>query len=91
MNVDLSTIKIVQNRFKLLRQAANWTSQQVADELGITRQTVACIEGHKAPLTKSNCIAFLAILEHRSKEVPDLMDIVRVVIDRNRKQHNIFS
>ena len=79
-NLDKAAIAAVQSRFKLLRQAANWTAQDLADELGISRQTIVCIEGKKTNLTKPNCIAFLAVLERRAKVVPDLMDFVRVVV-----------
>ena len=42
----------MKNRLKVLRAERDWTQANLADELGVTRQTVNAIE-------KGKCIAFL--------------------------------
>ncbi|MEI6286600.1 MAG: helix-turn-helix transcriptional regulator [Bacillota bacterium] len=80
MCVSNQTIETVYNRFKLLRQAAGWTSAQVAAELGVSRQTIVNIETKKTPFSKMHCIAFMAVLNERGAEVPDLKKIVKAVL-----------
>jgi len=80
MSVSKQTIETVYNRFKFLRQAAGWTSEQVAAELGLSRQTIVNIETKKMPLSRIQCIAFLAILNERGFELPELQKIVRAVL-----------
>ena len=80
MCVSKQTIDTVYNRFRLLRQAAGWTAQQVAAELGVSRQTIVNIETKKTPFSKMHCLAFLAVLNERGDEVPDLRKIVKAVL-----------
>lgn len=80
MCVSNQTIEMVYNRFKLLRQAAGWTAEQVAAELGVTRQTIVNIETKKTPFSKIHGIAYLTVLKERAEEVPDLNKIVRAVL-----------
>ena len=85
MCVSKQTIETVHNRFRLLRQAAGWTSAQVAAQLGVSRQTIVNIETKKTPFSKMHCIAYLAILSERSTEVPDLKKIVTAVLEPGAK------
>lgn len=80
MCVDEKIVSSVGSRFKLLRQAAGWTASQVAEELGVSRQTIVNIETKKTPFSKMQCLAFLNILNERSKTVRDLEDILKALI-----------
>ncbi|MFA6075407.1 MAG: helix-turn-helix transcriptional regulator [Negativicutes bacterium] len=80
MCVSKQTIETVYNRFKLLRQAAGWTAQQAAAELGVSRQTIVNIETKKTPFSKIHCLAYMAVLDERAKNVPDLQKIVKAVL-----------
>lgn len=45
-------VKLVTKHLKLLRQAMNWTQEDLANHIGVTRQTVTAIEsGKKLPST----------------------------------------
>ncbi len=40
-----------------IRKVAGWTTQQLADELGVARQTVSNLETGKSPMTKLQYLA----------------------------------
>ena len=80
MCISKQTIETVHDKFKLLRMAAGWTAQQTARELGVSRQTVVNIENKKTPFSKMHCLAFLAVLNERGTEVPDLKKIMKAVL-----------
>lgn len=44
-----------------IRKVAGWTTQQLADELGVARQTVSNLETGKSPMTKLQYLALLKI------------------------------
>lgn len=60
---------ILDNRIAVLRAEKKWTQQEVADQLGISRQTIISVEGNK--YTPSLILAFeIALLF--GKEINDV-------------------
>lgn len=47
----MEVIPLIENRIRVLRAERKWTQQDLADRLGITRQTVASIENGKYSLS----------------------------------------
>jgi putative transcriptional regulator len=45
--VDLSLRKFIRNRIKELRTEQGWTQQQLADAVGVSRQTINSIERNR--------------------------------------------
>lgn len=44
-----------------IRKVAGWTTQQLADELGVARQTVSNLETGKSPMTKLQYLALRTV------------------------------
>ena len=58
-----------------IRKVAGWTTQQLADELGVARQTVSNLETGKSPMTKLQYLALrtaaaVCTLWRVTKQVP---------------------
>lgn len=47
----MEVVRLIENRIRVLRAERKWTQQDLADRLGITRQTVASIENGKYSLS----------------------------------------
>ncbi len=62
----------IKNRVKLARIEADLTQQQLADQVGVTRQTIGLIEAHKYNPTIQIC---LVIAQVTNKTLDDLFFI----------------
>ena len=69
----------IKNRIKVLRAEKDWTQKDLAEKLGVTRQTVAAIENGKYSLSLK-----LAFQIARTFEV-DLYDVFQEV-DKEEEQ-----
>ena len=58
-----------------IRKVAGWTTQQLADELGVARQTVSNLETGKSPMTK---LQYLALRKVFSAEIAR---IIKTLVD----------
>jgi putative transcriptional regulator len=63
---------IISNRVKLARVEADLTQQQLADRIGITRQTIGLIEAHRYNPTIQLC---LLIAQATNKSLDELFFI----------------
>ena len=62
-----------------IRKVAGWTTQQLADELGVARQTVSNLETGKSPMTKLQYLALRTVFsaEIARREDRDLARIIK--------------
>lgn len=64
MSADLNVkIRIMQDNLCDLRRIAGWTTETLANKLGITKQTISNIENNKVKLSRIQYIAIRAVLE----------------------------
>ncbi|MEE0706226.1 MAG: hypothetical protein UCH28_07560 [Adlercreutzia sp.] len=59
---DEAIICCFRDNLEVIRKAASWTSQQLADEIGVTRQTNCNLEGGRTKMTKSQHLALRTVL-----------------------------
>lgn len=66
-----------------IRKVAGWTTQQLADELGVARQTVSNLETGKSPMTKLQYLALRTVFsaEIARREDRDLARIIKTLVD----------
>ena len=50
-----------QENLGIIRKVAGWTTQELADELGVARQTVSNLETGKSPMTKLQYLALRTV------------------------------
>lgn len=72
-----------QENLGALRKVAGWTTQQLADELGVARQTISNLETGRSPMTK---LQYLALRTVFSAEIAkcgnrELAKIIKTLVD----------
>ena len=55
-------IDLLQENLKLIRRSAGWTIEELANKIGVTKQTIINLEGLKSKMTKTTYIAIRAVL-----------------------------
>lgn len=55
-------IDLLQENLKLIRRSAGWTIEELANKIGVTKQTIINLEGLKSKMTKTTYIAIRALL-----------------------------
>ncbi|MBO5930419.1 MAG: helix-turn-helix domain-containing protein [Clostridia bacterium] len=58
---------ILTKHLKHLRLLCGFSQEQLASELGITRQTVIALETGKRPMTKTMCLALLFVFSRQAR------------------------
>ena len=59
---DESIICRFQKNLEAIRKVAGWTSQELADEIGVTRQTISNLESSRSKMTKTQYLALRTVL-----------------------------
>jgi len=74
----------LQDNLSLLRKLAGWTSAELGEYLGITKQTVSNLENKHNNMTKAQYIAIRTLLDYEIKTNPDntaLAQVVAILLD----------
>lgn len=58
---DRAKILLMQENLAALRRHAGWTAQRLADEIGVSKQTISNIETRKSSLTKTQYLAIRTV------------------------------
>lgn len=82
-------IDLLQENLKLIRRSAGWTIEELANKIGVTKQTIINLEGLKSKMTKTTYIAIRAVLSDEMSTHPDeckmLYDILDIFVDNPDK------
>lgn len=85
----MSEIDLLQENLKLIRRSAGWTIEEMANKIGVTKQTIINLEGLKSKMTKTTYIAIRAVLSDEMNTHPDeckmLYDILDIFVDNPDK------
>ena len=94
--IQKAQLEFIQKNFRKFRLICEWTANDVAEVLGITRQTVNNIELGKTKLSPLQYIAFVSMLEHRKQCTPEIVayfDVCLTQFPRNdqKASFNLLS
>lgn len=67
-----------QENLSIIRKVAGWTTQELADELGVARQTISNLETGKTPMSKLQYLALRTVFNAEIAE-HDNRDLARVI------------
>lgn len=72
-----------QENLGAIRKVAGWTTQQLADELGVARQTVSNLETGRSPMTKLQYLALRTVFgaEIARRDDRDLAKVIKTLVD----------
>lgn len=79
---------ILQNNLKAIREILNWTSSDLSNLIGVTKQTISNIETQKSRLTKLHYIALRTVIDF---EIESLKKTDRDRADRAEMLLNFFD
>ena len=61
-------IDLLQENLKLIRRSAGWTIEELANKIGVTKQTIINLEGLKSKMTKTKIIAMYLPQYHETED-----------------------
>lgn len=82
-DIEREWIDRFQENLSIIRKVAGWTTQELADELGVARQTVSNLETGKSPMTKLQYLALRTVLnaEIARRKDQDLAKVIKTLVD----------
>ena len=86
-------IDTMQNSLKQVRQVLGFGSQEFADIVGLTRQTINNLENKKNKMSATQYVAICAVIDHCTKDKPELQRILSTILSSNDTVENstVFS
>ncbi len=83
-STDEELINRLQTHLSTIRKAAGWSGERLANELGITKQTVSSLETGKTRMTKMHYLAIRAVFNNEIAVSgnEDLAKIIQLVVDQ---------
>ena len=81
-------IRILQNNLKTIRTILNWTLEELADKIGVTKQTISNLENIKTEMTKMQYIAIRTILDYEVATVEKdngLAEVLTLLFDDEKQ------
>ena len=80
---DADRIRL-QKSLPLIRKIAGWTSADLGELIGVTKQTISNLENERNPMTKTQYIAIRAMIDYEISTNPDnttLAQVVHILLD----------
>ena len=83
-STDDELISRLQAHLSTIRKAAGWSGERLANELGITKQTVSSLETGKTQMTKMHYLAIRAVFNNEVAVSgnEDLAKIIQLFVDQ---------
>lgn len=78
-------VACLQKNLYSIRKIAGWTSEQLGEKIGVTKQTISNLENGKTPMTLTQYIAIRSVIDFEiqtNKENIVLPQVVEVLLDR---------
>lgn len=77
-------VHLLQQNLNSIRKIAGWTTEQLGEKLGVTKQTISNLENFKVPMTVIQYIAIRSVLDleiERNKENTILPKVIDILVD----------
>ena len=88
-NIDREKqISLLQQNLSSIRKIAGWTTEELGDKIGVTKQTISNLENNKTPMNFTQYIAIRAILDceiEENKENELLPKVVDILLEHGDK------
>lgn len=77
-------IFLLQQNLSSIRKIAGWTTEQLGEKIGVSKQTISNLENNKTPMSFTQYIAIRAVLDceiEENKENEILGKVVEILLD----------
>lgn len=83
VEIEQQWIDKFQDNLGIIRKVAGWTTQELADEIGVARQTVSNLETGKTPMTKLQYLALRTVFNAEIARCHnlDLAKVIKTLVD----------
>ena len=84
-NKRTAQIACLQKNLSAIRKIARWTTEELGEKIGVTKQTISNLENGKTPMTLTQYIAIRSVIDFEiqsNKENIVLPQVVEVLLDR---------
>lgn len=78
-------IQKLQRNLPSLRKLAGWTSEDLGEKVGVTKQTISNLETGRTTMTKIQYIAIRAVLDYQGQTNENLAKALHLVLDNNNE------
>ena len=78
-NITKKEIKKLQTNLALIRKIAGWSTSELGDLIGVTKQTINNLENKKTDMTKTQYIAIRAVLDYTIAEKKDTEALAKTI------------
>ncbi|MBQ3784490.1 MAG: helix-turn-helix transcriptional regulator [Lachnospiraceae bacterium] len=79
LNVVDKEIAKLQNNLQAIRKIAGWTTEELGEQIGVTKQTISNLENHKTTMTKTQYIALRTVIDYEIATNTDNATLGQVV------------
>ena len=70
-----------QDNLAKIRKVADMTAQELADEIGVTRQTISSLESKKTKMNRTQYLALRSVFNYRAASNQELALIIKTLVD----------
>ena len=81
-------ISLLQDNLSSVRRIAGWTTQELGDKIGVTKQTISNLESKKSKMTRTQYIAIGSVLKYEvssNKNAEVLSYVINILLDSDKK------
>lgn len=81
---QLFLISLLQDNLASIRKIAGWTSEELGNKIGVTKQTISNLENNKTPMTISQYISIRTVIDYQIENDPEntiLPQAVKILLD----------
>ena len=84
MTVINKEIEKLQTNLQAIRKIARWTTAELGEQIGVTKQTISNLENRKTRMTKTQYIALRSVIDYEiatNTENPALGQVVNAILN----------
>jgi transcriptional regulator with XRE-family HTH domain len=78
-------ILLLQQNLSSIRKIAGWTTEQLGEQIGVTKQTISNLENSKTPMSLTQYITIRSILDFEIESNPEntvLPQVINILVDK---------
>ena len=79
MNTEEKYISKLQNSLTIIRKVAGWSTEELGNKIGVSKQTISNIERQNTKLTLTQYIAIRSVIDFEIANNPDNNDLAETV------------
>ena len=81
-------ISLLQDNLSSVRKIAGWTTEELGDKIGVTKQTISNLENKKTKMTRTQYIAIGTVLKYEvssNKNAEVLAYVIGILLDSGKR------